>query len=239
MKEPSLHQTILQEIEGRILSGEWPPGTRIPFEHELTVTYGCSRMTVNKALGELAQRGLIERRRKSGSFVAQPVAQSALLDIRDIRDEVLSLGQDYDYRLLQRSQRPATHADAALIGLPAAENVLSITALHGAGGRPFCLEERLINLSAVPEAADEPFSTLAPGPFLLKQVPWSSAEHRIRAVAASAAAARHLDLAPGTACLVVERRTATGDMPVTFVRLTYPGSLHALVAQFSPAQAMG
>ena len=47
----------------RILSGEWPPGHRIPFEHELTARYGCSRMTVSKALGELVEAGLIERRR--------------------------------------------------------------------------------------------------------------------------------------------------------------------------------
>ena len=66
---PSLHERILGEIEERILSGEWAPGVRIPFEHELAAHYHCSRMTVNKALSELAKAGLIERRRKAGSFV--------------------------------------------------------------------------------------------------------------------------------------------------------------------------
>ena len=65
-KEPSLHRRILDDVEGKILSGEWPPGHRIPFEHELTEQYQCSRMTVNKAITELVKRGLIERRRKSG-----------------------------------------------------------------------------------------------------------------------------------------------------------------------------
>ena len=40
-------------------------------------------MTVSKALTELARAGLIERRRKAGSFVARPQRQSALLEIRD------------------------------------------------------------------------------------------------------------------------------------------------------------
>ena len=53
--EPSLYQRILGDIRGRILSGEWPPGHRIPFEHELTEEYGCSRMTVNKALSRARQ----------------------------------------------------------------------------------------------------------------------------------------------------------------------------------------
>ena len=51
----SLHQRILADISERILSGDWPPGHRIPFEHELSAEYGCSRMTVNKALSQLAK----------------------------------------------------------------------------------------------------------------------------------------------------------------------------------------
>src|SRR5690554_1002111 len=88
---PSLHQRILADISARILSGEWPPGHRIPYEHELTSQYGCSRMTVNKALSQLAKSGLIERRRRSGSFVRMPKSQAAILDIHDVRAEVQAL----------------------------------------------------------------------------------------------------------------------------------------------------
>ncbi|MGO4842794.1 GntR family transcriptional regulator, partial [Rhizobiaceae sp. 2RAB30] len=95
----SLHQRILNDIRDRILSGEWPPGFRIPFEHELTAEYGCSRMTVNKALSQLAKAGLIERRRRSGSFVTRPRSQAAVLEIHDIRIEVEALGLPYRYEL--------------------------------------------------------------------------------------------------------------------------------------------
>ena len=50
-----LHQRIRDDIEARIMSGDWPPGHRIPFEHELMAEYGCSRMTVNKVLSTLAR----------------------------------------------------------------------------------------------------------------------------------------------------------------------------------------
>ncbi|MET3238677.1 DNA-binding FadR family transcriptional regulator [Bradyrhizobium japonicum] len=63
--QPTLYKRIRADIENRILTGEWPPGHRIPFEHELVARYGCSRMTVNKALSELAQADLIERRRRA------------------------------------------------------------------------------------------------------------------------------------------------------------------------------
>ncbi len=95
----SLHQQILADIELRILSGEWPPGRRIPFEHELTARYKCSRMTVSKALTQLAGAGLIERRRKAGSFVTRPHSQSAVLEIQDVRAEIAALGLPYRYEI--------------------------------------------------------------------------------------------------------------------------------------------
>lgn len=52
----TLHQRIRADIGERIRSGAWSPGHRIPFEHELMAQYGCSRMTVNKALSPLAER---------------------------------------------------------------------------------------------------------------------------------------------------------------------------------------
>ena len=230
----SLHQTILADIETRILSGEWPPGHRIPFEHELTVRYGCSRMTVNKALTQLASAGLIERRRKAGSFVRLPQSRSAALEINDLATEVLALGLPYRFDILERRRRKAGRADAALIDLPAGAALLEIACLHWAAGNPFCLEQRLVNLAAVPEAADETFAEVAPGAWLVARVPWSSAEHRIRATAAGRKAGALLHMPAATPCLAVERRTFMGDRPLTHVLLTYPGASHELVARFAP-----
>ncbi len=67
MKRISIHDRIRQEIEERIMSGLWEAGHRLPPEHELMTTYGCSRMTVHKAIDGLVDRGLIERRKRAGS----------------------------------------------------------------------------------------------------------------------------------------------------------------------------
>lgn len=232
----SLHQRILNEIRDRILSGEWPPGFRIPFEHELTAEYGCSRMTVNKALSQLAKAGLIERRRRSGSFVTRPRSQAAVLEIHDIRIEVEALGLPYRYELASRQQRKATREDRERLGASSGGPVLQLDCRHFAGGRPFCFEERLINLAAVPEAADETFTDIAPGPWLTGRVPWSTAEHAISATEADEATAQALDLEAGAACLVIERRTWNAERPITHVKLVYPGESHRLVARFTPTE---
>lgn len=234
--ELSLHQRIVKDIESRILSGEWQPGRRLPFEMELAAQYNCSRMTVNKAMTQLARAGLIERRKKSGSFVTRPHGQSAVLQIHDIKSEVESLGKPYRYELLSRVRRNATATDRALLEVGSADSVVAVRGLHHAGDQPFCLEERIINLAVVPEAAEASFEKVAPGTWLLQQVPWSAAEHRIKAVAADEDVADALKIPAGAACLVVERRTSMNGAFVTHVRLTYLGSSHELVARFTPSQ---
>lgn len=234
-KEATLHQRILRDIESRILSGEWPPGHRIPFEVDLATEYDCSRMTVNKVMTQLAKAGLVERHRKAGSFVRQPQAQSAVLEIHDIEAEVKSLGLAYAFTLVRKTERRATAEDCRLLEVSERAPVTEVLCVHFAGERPFCIEERLINLAVVPEAAGSDFAGMPPGRWLLRQVPWTTAEHRISAVSAEADAARMLRIAKGTACLVVERRTWSGQGPVTWVRFTYSGDSHTLVARFTPA----
>ncbi|GGE04175.1 histidine utilization repressor [Aureimonas endophytica] len=234
-RDRTLHQRILGDIESRIVSGAWPPGHRLPFEVDLATQYGCSRMTVNKVMTQLAKSGLIERRRKSGSFVTQPQAQSAVLEINDIEAEVRSLNLAYGFRLTERVLRKAGEEDLRLIDVPPGAPLLVLSCVHMGGPRPFCREERLISLATVPEADRADFSATPPGQWLIGQVPWSAAEHRIRAVNASADMAATLAIAKGTACLVVERRTWSGQGAVTHVCLTYPGDSHTLMARFTPA----
>ncbi len=234
-KEATLHQRILSDIEGRIVSGDWPPGHRIPFELALAEHYDCSRMTVNKALTQLARAGLIERRKRSGSFVTQPRAQSAVLEIHDIKSEVQSLNLPYSHKVVKHTRRKGRPEDARRLEFAGSVSALEVICVHYGGRRPFCLEDRVINLDAVPEAGRADFDELPPGPWLLNQVPWSTAEHQIRAIAADSEAAASLDITRGTACLVVERRTWSGLGPITHVRLTYPGDRHSLVARFAPS----
>jgi GntR family transcriptional regulator, histidine utilization repressor len=232
----SLHQRILADIQGRILSGEWPPGRRVPFEHELTEQYKCSRMTVSKVLTQLANDGLVARRRKAGTFVTRPHLQAAVLEIRDIKAEVAALGLAHRFEIAMRRKRKNGRADRQRLDLPASGPVLDVRCRHFAGLQPFCLEERTINLAAVPEAEAEAFADISPGAWLVQRVPWTIAEHKIRAMGADGPTAAALRIAAGSACLVIERRTWRADEPVTYVKLTYPGDAHELIARFAPSR---
>ncbi|MDT8853589.1 UTRA domain-containing protein [Paracoccaceae bacterium Fryx2] len=223
------HDRILNDVRANILTGVWQPGFRIPFETELASHYGVSRMTVNKVLTQLTRAGLLQRRRKSGTVVCLPRVQSAVMEITDIERDITRLGRRYSYRLLSREVRPATPDD----GLGEAR-LLALTCLHCADSLPYCHEDRLINLAAVPEAEGRDFTAEGAGGWLLRTTPWSGAEHRVSAIGAGRALAGALQITPGTACLVVDRRTEFSGTGVTRVQLCYPGNLHQMVARFSP-----
>jgi GntR family histidine utilization transcriptional repressor len=233
-QDAALYRRIHDDIETLILSGDWPPGFRIPSEHELTVTYGCSRMTVNKAISSLVRDGYIERRRRAGSFVRQPHAQTAILEIHDIASEVASLGLPYRHEVLARAVRPANRQDCDRLGIETRPEILGVRVIHLAGYQPFCLEERVINLSTAPAAAGADLDVTPPGAWLIAHVRWNLAEHRISATAATGDVAASLALPTGSPCLAIERRTWNQDEVVTWVCLTYPAERHSLVARFSP-----
>jgi GntR family histidine utilization transcriptional repressor len=224
---------IRRAIEDRIISGELQPGDRIPGEEDLAAEHGVSRMTVNKALSSLAESGLIVRRRRSGSFVASPKSQETILEIHDIKSEIVNAGQCYRHTVISRQSRVATSAERARLSLPSRGRVLALCIQHFADERPYVLEDRLISIAAVPEAMTVDFSATPPGTWLLDRIPWTDARHTIRAINAPDDIATMLDLEPGTACLVIDRVTWRSGAPVTTVRLTYPGDRHELSARFS------
>ena len=238
MRAPPLHVRIGADIEAQIMSGAWKPGHRIPAEHELMAQYDCARMTVSKALSRLATSGLIERRRRAGSFVAAPPLHHAALSIPDIRADIEAHGRGYRIDLLARTERTASAADRAALQIKAGK-VLALRCLHFADDAPYALEERLINLGVVPEAAAVDFSTEPPGSWLLGHVPWTEAEHSIAAVGADADTAAALKLERGAACLRLERWTwydagaAVAPERITWVRQTFPGNAFILSAHFS------
>ena len=232
-----ISQKMRGDIERKIMSGEWLPGTRIPVEHQLMATYGCSRMTVSKVLSDFASRGLINRNKGSGSEVAAPLAERAVLEIRDFAKEAAKAGVSNSHDVLGRKSVMADAATAARLGVARKARLIAVQTLHKIGGKPEAYESRLINVGAVRRVARESFKKSPPGTWLLEHVPWTSAEHAVAAINADRMLADLLRVEEHSACLVLERRTWQLDALVTEAKIFYPGALHRLIGRFSPTRA--
>ena len=73
-----LYQQLLVQLQNRIDSGEFGPGTVLPGEFDLSRDYGVSRITAKRALDELAEAGLVKRERGRGTRVLERAGASAV-----------------------------------------------------------------------------------------------------------------------------------------------------------------
>ncbi|MGQ0566251.1 MAG: GntR family transcriptional regulator [Gemmobacter sp.] len=216
-------QAIRDDVRARIAAREWVPGALIPGEEALAASYGVARATVNRALRDLAGSGLVERRRKAGTRVAQGAARRAVLSIPVIREQVEALDQAHSFQILTlREEEAPDHVLRALMLMPDVR-LLHIDTLHRADGRPHALETRWLNLGAVPGPLPD-LMRITVNEWLLQTVPYATGEIVFSAEPAGAGEAGHLDCAIGAALFVTERVTRTAAGPVTWVRLAHaPG----------------
>src|SRR5262245_38965716 len=77
---PLYHQ-LAEQLFSDIRAGLYAPGTRIPSEHQLAETFKLGRPTVRQATDALIQRGILTRRRGSGTYVRSVPAQVDLFSL--------------------------------------------------------------------------------------------------------------------------------------------------------------
>ncbi len=70
VRQAPLSEGVERKLEGRILSGQWEEGFKLPSEGKLCDEFGVSRTAVREALRELRGRGIIETVNGSGSYVS-------------------------------------------------------------------------------------------------------------------------------------------------------------------------
>lgn len=225
---------IREEVLRRVRAGVWPPGAQIPYEEDLALEFGCGRGAVNRALQALAAEGVLERRRKGGTRVAEHPTPRARLQIPLIRREVEARGLAYVHRLLLRLRAPAPPEVRARLGLPEGAELLHLRALHLAGGAPYAWEARWIWPPGAPGVLEADFAGIGANEWLLRHAPYDRGEMTFSAEPAEAEAAEALGLAAGAPLLCVERatwrRTGEAETPVTFLRLLHPPG-HRVLAE--------
>jgi len=95
VKPPARCQAVKEYVRDRIRRGTWRPGARVASENDLVAALRVSRMTVNRALRELAAGGEVVRFVGIGTFVAGEKPQSALLRVASVADEIRARRHDY------------------------------------------------------------------------------------------------------------------------------------------------
>lgn len=216
-------EDIKAEVLRRIRLRQWPPGALMPTEEELAQEFGVARATVNRALRELAEAGVLERKRRAGTRVAMLPVRKATLDIPVIRLEVEARGQAYGFQVLKQAFMEPPVPLASRLGLGPGIKLLYLETLHLADGKPFAHEVRWLNSEVLPRPMPD-FQAQSANEWLVAHVAYVTGDIAFTAEGASPREAAVLGVPTGAALFITERMTWTTESPITFVRLAHaPG----------------
>ncbi|NNC22700.1 histidine utilization repressor [Salinisphaera sp. USBA-960] len=230
MASSPLYSQIKCYLLERIQSGTFPADHQIPPEEQLAEDFDVSRMTANKAIRELVNDGYLVRYAGLGTFVTHRKAESSLLEIHNIADEVR--GRDHVYRndVVRRETTSADDDVALRLGVRLGTSVFHTTIIHRENDVPIQLEDRYVNPHWVPHYLQTDFAHHTPNEVLVAACPISDMEHIVEALNVDAQAAEWLELEPSEACLRLAHRTWSADHLISYAHLIYPGGRYKLRA---------
>lgn len=226
------YEQVKAFIRQHIASGNWRPGDPVPSEAALMQQFGVARMTVNRALRELAAEGLVTRIQGSGTRVAQLHRISSRLTIRDIHEEVVERGHVHSTKVLTVEAVRSTAAVAQALGLRTAAKVFHTVLIHLENGVPIQYEDRYVNPAAAPDYLKTDFTATTPTHHLLAHAPLTEASYAIEACLPTVQEAKALAIKPTEPCLAMMRRTVSGANAASVARLIYPGTRYSFAGNF-------
>ncbi|MGM0692198.1 MAG: histidine utilization repressor [Pseudomonadota bacterium] len=225
---PPLYQQIQQHLLDRITSGEWPAHHQIPPEEQLARDFQVSRMTANKAIRDLVQKGYLTRQSGLGTFVTDRKAESSLVEVYNIAEEVRSRGHRYGNEVLTCAAIDADDEVALRLGVRLGSRVFHTLILHLENDVPIQLERRFVNPRWVPDYLDTDFSRHTPNEVLVAACPITDVEHIVEAILPDDQAAEWLAIDTLSPCLSMIRRTWSGEHLISYARLLHPGARYKL-----------
>ena len=227
-----LHRQLFLVLHDEIARGALAPGDALPTEQTLCDQFGVSRITVRRALADLADAGLIERRQGVGSFIRDQPPSHRSADGGSFMDELRQTEFETEVDVIELGVRTVPRAIADQLGCERALHVLRLRRERRTS------EPLMVTEAWLPEDLSDIITadalSLAPLYRLLADagVELGRVQHEITAEIAGPRNAQLLDTAIGSALMRVNRLAfADGEPHHCLSILLSPSRSRVLVAQ--------
>lgn len=212
-----------------LIGGAGPRPEVLPGERALARMTGFSRVTVRRALADLAAVGLVHPKAGSGTYVGERIVRS-LSRLTGFTEDLRERGLNPRVRFLERSAGEATAEEAMALLVSPGTPVVRFRRLRYGDDRALALERTVVPQNVLPD------------PGLVEESLYQALEargcrptrawQRLRATAIEGEAAILMDVHSGTPGLEIERRAFLADgRAVEFTRSIYRGDAYDFVAE--------
>jgi GntR family transcriptional regulator len=207
----ALYAQIAELLKQEIAAGAYEPSGRLPSEQELVQRFGVSRVTVRLALGALEEQRLVERKQGKGTYARGKRIRHGLDTLVSFHQTLKNMGLAARIRFI-RQQREALPPALRSNWSEDSNECLAVTRLHLVDGEPIALGSSQLPLAL--EGCDWQARDLPPIYLLIEsrlQLTIARADIAVRAAAADALTAEHLQIPLHAPVLVMERHSFASD----------------------------
>jgi GntR family transcriptional regulator len=226
------YQEIERWLRDLVLRGA--PGDALPSESDLAQRFGVSRMTARQAMQNLAQEGLVSRRRGAGSYIAQRPLHRREGMLMSFTDDMRRRGMVASSRLLDATLRSATAGEIEALRLSETSRVVAISRIRLADNVALAVEHVALPAECAGVLAED-LETGSLHEYLHRRG-WTPALARswIGARVATPAEVRMLDMTSRGA-LLVERRIIydRDNQPFEHTETAYVAERYVIDATFA------
>jgi len=226
-KQP-LFKEIKEFIKEKINDKIYLPDDKIPTEMELCEMFKTSRPTVNKAISELVLEGVVVRFPRSGTFVTHKKAQTSILDLQNISDEIKSRGNIYSNELLCLEEVKANEQVAKVLNVVKDQKIFVSKMIHKENNVPVRFDVRYIKPTIAPDYIKQDFKKMTPSEYLQKNCPVQKVENNIEATLVNENIQKYLDIEATEPCLLISRIVISNEEVASYSKLFYPSSRYKL-----------
>lgn len=150
VSRPPKYGLLMDALRARVRSGTYRVGEMIPSEPRLQAEFGVSRVTVRRAIDELAREGLLRKEQGRGTYVHSPEITQPLNTLIGVTETMQSMGLVPEDLEVSLSLEPVPESIGALLRLDPSAEVWHLFRLRASEGSPICLIDNYIVPKHVP-----------------------------------------------------------------------------------------
>lgn len=218
------HKQISEWLKNQIEEGNYEIDEKLPSENELCKKFDVSRVTVRKALQTLENKGLIYRSQGLGSFVCDDRPRQSFIQLTDFEEDMRRAGLEPLSKVIQLTTEKASDQIASILNVDPESTVVRLDRLRLGDEQPIAFDTTWLpmfygQLIEGYDLKNETIYEILEDDF---DIPVEKGYFRIEAENASDDMAKHLQVTPGDALLLIDRISLTvGEKPIYYQKRYY------------------